>query len=124
MVNLTRSVSVELAAQRIRVNAIAPGMIRTPLATGRREEAWDRLVREKQPWPEPGLPQHIADTALFLAGEESRFITGQVIVVDGGLTAQGPDLFGHDAGSRMLRKAGLNTGSTGLPGTVREVPRP
>jgi NAD(P)-dependent dehydrogenase (short-subunit alcohol dehydrogenase family) len=122
--NLTRAVSTELAAHRIRVNAIAPGMIRTPLATGHREEAWDRLVREKQPWPEPGLPQNIADTALFLAGEESRFITGQVIVVDGGLTAQGPDLFGHDESSRMLRKAGLNTGSTGLPGSVREVRRP
>ncbi|MGH7383803.1 MAG: SDR family NAD(P)-dependent oxidoreductase [Candidatus Rokuibacteriota bacterium] len=124
VVNLSRVVSTELAAHRIRVNAIAPGMIRTPLATGRREEAWDRLVQDKQPWPEPGLPQHIADTALFLASEESRFITGQVIVVDGGLTAQGPDLFGHDTGSRMLRKAGLNTGSTGQPGTVREVRRP
>jgi NAD(P)-dependent dehydrogenase (short-subunit alcohol dehydrogenase family) len=123
VVNLTRAVSVELAAHRIRVNAIAPGMIRTPLATGGREEAWTRLVQAKQPWPEPGLPQHIADAALFLAGEESRFVTGQVIVVDGGLTAQGPDLFGHDAGSHLLRRAGLNTGSTGLPGTVREVRR-
>ncbi|MGH7299703.1 MAG: SDR family NAD(P)-dependent oxidoreductase [Candidatus Rokuibacteriota bacterium] len=124
VINLSRSVSTELAAHRIRINAIAPGMIKTPLATGRREEAWGRLVQDKQPWPEPGLPQHIADTALFLASEESRFITGQIIVVDGGLTAQGPDLFGHDTGSRMLRKAGLNTGSTGQPGTVREVPRP
>src|SRR5574338_354864 len=57
------------------------------------------------------LPEHIADTALFLASDESRFITGQVIVVDGGLTALGPDLFGHEPGSRLLRKAGLNTGS-------------
>jgi NAD(P)-dependent dehydrogenase (short-subunit alcohol dehydrogenase family) len=122
--NLSRSVSAELAAHRIRVNAIAPGMIKTPLAMGRREEAWDRLARQKQPWPDLGLPEHIADTALFLASDDSRFITGQVIVVDGGLTAMGPDLFGHEAGSRMLRKAGLNTGSTGLPGAVREIQSP
>jgi len=121
--NLSRAVASELAAHRIRVNAIAPGLIKTPLATGSREDAWERLVRQKQPWPEPGLPQHIADTALFLAGGESRFVTGQVVVVDGGLTALGPDLFGHDVDSRMLRKAGLNTGSTGLPGSVREVRR-
>lgn len=122
--NLSRSVSAELAAHRIRVNAIAPGMIKTPLAMGRREEAWDNLARQKQPWPDLGLPEHIADTALFLASDDSRFITGQVIVVDGGLTAMGPDLFGHEAGSRMLRKAGLNTGSTGLPGAVREIQSP
>jgi len=122
--NLSRAVSAELAAHRIRVNAIAPGMIKTPLAMGRREEAWDRLARAKQPWPDLGLPEHIADTALFLASDDSRFITGQVIVVDGGLTALGPDLFGHDAGSHLLRKAGLNTGSTGLPGAVREVHGP
>lgn len=122
--NLSRSVSAELAAHRIRVNAIAPGMIKTPLAMGRREEAWDRLARQKQPWPDLGLPEHIADTALFLASDDSRFITGQVIVVDGGLTAMGPDLFGHEAGSRMLRRAGLNTGSTGLPGAVREIQSP
>jgi NAD(P)-dependent dehydrogenase (short-subunit alcohol dehydrogenase family) len=120
--NLTRAVSAELAAYRIRANAIAPGMIKTPLAVADRAEAWDRLVRDKQPWPEPGMPQHIADAALFLASEESRFISGQVLVVDGGLTAMGPDLFGHHAGSRLLRRAGLNTGSTGVPGTMRDVP--
>ena len=121
--NLTRAVSTELAGHKIRVNAIAPGMINTPLAVGGREDAWTRLVRDKQPWPEPGMPQHIADAALFLASDESRFVTGQVIVVDGGLTAMGPDLFGHGATSRMLKKAGLNTGSTGVPGTQREVRR-
>jgi len=121
--NLSRAVSAEMAAHRVRVNAIAPGLIKTPLATGHREDAWERLVQQKQPWPDLGLPQHIADTALFLAGDESRFITGQVIVVDGGLTALGPDIFGHDVDSRMLRKAGLNTGSTGVPGRVREVRR-
>jgi len=121
--NLTRSVSVELAASLIRVNAIAPGGIKTPLATGRHEAAWDALIREKQPWPELGMPQHIADAALFLASEESRFITGQVLVVDGGLLAQGPNMFGRDANSPMLKKAGLNTGSTGAPGAIREVTR-
>jgi len=93
--NVSRSIWAELAAHRIRVNAIAPGMIRTPLATGYREDAFDRLAREKQPWPEPDQPQHIADTALFLASDESRFVAGQVFVVDGGLTAQGPDLLGQ-----------------------------
>jgi NAD(P)-dependent dehydrogenase (short-subunit alcohol dehydrogenase family) len=121
--NLTRSVSVELAASLIRVNAIAPGGIKTPLATGRHEAAWDKMIHEKQPWPELGMPQHIADAALFLASEESRFITGQVLVVDGGLMAQGPNMFGRDASSPMLKKAGINTGSTGAPGTIREVTR-
>ncbi|HKA62879.1 MAG TPA: glucose 1-dehydrogenase [Methylomirabilota bacterium] len=121
--NLSRAVSAEMATHRVRVNAIAPGLIKTPLATGHREDAWERLVQQKQPWPDLGLPQHIADAALFLASDESRFITGQVIVVDGGLTALGPDIFGHDVDSWMLRKAGLNTGSTGVPGSVREVRR-
>jgi len=122
--NLTRAVSAELADHRIRVNAIAPGMIKTPLAVGRNEAGWDRLVVEKQPWPEPGMPEHIADVALFLASEDARFVTGQVIAVDGGLTAQGPNIFGRGAGSRLLRKAGLNTGSTGVPGAVRETRQP
>jgi NAD(P)-dependent dehydrogenase (short-subunit alcohol dehydrogenase family) len=78
-------------------------------------------VAEKQPWPEPGMPRHIADAALFLASEDSRFVTGQVLTVDGGLTSQGPNIFGHDEASWLLKKAGINTGSTGVPGTVREI---
>jgi NAD(P)-dependent dehydrogenase (short-subunit alcohol dehydrogenase family) len=119
--NLTRAVSAELAHHHIRLNAIAPGMIKTPLAVGGNETAFDRVRREKQPWPEQGEPQHIADAALFLASEESRFITGQVIVVDGGVTALGPNIFGTGSASRLLKKAGVNTGSTGVAGTVREI---
>jgi NAD(P)-dependent dehydrogenase (short-subunit alcohol dehydrogenase family) len=119
--NLTRAVAAELAAHHIRVNAIAPGMIATPLAVAGKDEPYKRMVEAKQPWPEMGMPQHIADAALWLASEESRFVTGQVIVVDGGVSAQGPDIFGHGASSRMLKKAGLNTGSTGARGTVRDV---
>jgi hypothetical protein len=81
------------------------------------------VVAERQPWPEHGDPQHIADAALFLASEESRFMTGQVLTVDGGVTALGPNLFGRDASSLFLKKAGVNTGSTGVQGTVRDVAR-
>jgi NAD(P)-dependent dehydrogenase (short-subunit alcohol dehydrogenase family) len=119
--NLTRAVAAELSAHRIRVNAIAPGMIATPLAVAGKDEPYKRMVEAKQPWPEMGMPQHIADAALWLASEESRFVTGQVIVVDGGVSAQGPDIFGHHPDSRMLKKSGLNTGSTGARGTVRDV---
>ena len=119
--NLTRAVAAELSAHRIRVNAIAPGMIATPLAVAGKDEPYKRMVEAKQPWPEMGLPQHIADAALWLASDESRFVTGQVIVVDGGVSAQGPNIFGHDPSSRMLKKAGLNTGSTGARGTVRDL---
>ena len=119
--NLTRAVAAELSAYRIRVNAIAPGLIATPLAIAGKDEQYRRVVDSKQPWPEMGMPAHIADTALFLASDELRFITGQTIVVDGGISAQGPNVFGFGSSSRMLKKAGVNTGSTGARGTVRDV---
>ncbi len=91
VINLTRSVALELAEHGIRVNCICPGGIATPLlagAMGGTEQALD-LVRTAlagfQPVPRSGLPEDIAKTALWLAGDESTFVTGQAIVVDGGL---------------------------------------
>ena len=121
VVNLTRAAAVELAPDRIRVNAICPGVILTPLAVGRADpaSAADRFA-QLQPWPEHGTGDDIAGAALFLAGDDSRFVTGEALVVDGGLTALGPGL------SRQLRidsagagAVGVNRGTTGQGATVR-----
>ena len=120
VVNLTRAAAVELAPDRIRVNAICPGVILTPLALGRADPAAaaDRFA-QLQPWPEHGTGDDIAGAALFLAGDDSRFVTGEALVVDGGLTALGPGL------SRQLRidsahgAVGVNRGTTGQGATVR-----
>ena len=124
VINLTRAVSAELAADRIRLNAIAPGTIETPLAHGGHPERFRARALGHQPWPEMGQPEHIASAALFLASDDAAFITGETIVVDGGLSAQGPNLWGRDRStSPMLKKAGLNTGTTGEAGSVRELPK-
>jgi NAD(P)-dependent dehydrogenase (short-subunit alcohol dehydrogenase family) len=121
VINLTRAAAVELASDRIRVNAICPGVILTPLALGRGDPATaaERFA-QLQPWPDHGSGDDIAGAALFLAGDDSRFVTGEALVVDGGLTALGPGL------TRQLRidsaragAVGVNRGTTGLGATVR-----
>jgi NAD(P)-dependent dehydrogenase (short-subunit alcohol dehydrogenase family) len=120
VVNLTRNVAVELGPHRIRVNAIAPGAISTPLLhRGRPEKYQAQLTR--QPWPETGEGRHIADTALFLCSDEARFITGETVVVDGGLAAQGLSMWGTGRDNPFLRKAGLDQGTTGAGTKVRDV---
>ena len=124
VVNLTRAAALELAADRIRVNAICPGAIDTPLlAQGRRKVTEDEPRLRFQPWPDHGRADDIAGAALFLAGDDSHFITGEAIVVDGGLSAAGPSASG------MSRTApagfvGMNRGTTGLPASVRSRPEP
>jgi NAD(P)-dependent dehydrogenase (short-subunit alcohol dehydrogenase family) len=122
VVNLTRAVAVELAAQRIRVNAICPGGILTPLLHRGSPDAIAPLLSQLQPWPEVGLPEHIAAVALFLASDDARFVTGEALVADGGLTAAGGNalqLLGQ--GQMAYAAAGVDRGTTGLEPTLRMV---
>lgn len=122
VVNFTKAVSIELAADLIRVNAICPGAIATPLlALGGDVDELAKTLTAVQPLPVAGRGEDIAATALFLASDDSAFVTGASLVVDGGLTAAGPGL--HNRAGRENPLAGLtgvSRGSTGEePFTVR-----
>jgi NAD(P)-dependent dehydrogenase (short-subunit alcohol dehydrogenase family) len=91
VVNLTRSVALEVAKDSIRVNCICPGGINTPLIYERigGEEIAGQLLQALQPLPRAGRSEDIAAMALFLASDDSVFVTGAAMVVDGGFTAGG-----------------------------------
>lgn len=126
VINLTRSAAVELGPQRIRVNAICPGFIATPLAEGRDPEGTRAAFSRAQPWPDHGTGDHIAGAALFLASDDSEFVNGEALVVDGGLTAAGPNLSQRFAkiSARNARVAGITKGSTGLAPELRSLDDP
>lgn len=119
IINLTRSVAVELAPHRIRVNAVAPGPLMTELFHRGKSEQAAQTILQRQPWPTPGGAADVAGVVAFLAGEDAGFITGETIVVDGGLLARGPALFGEGQNSALLRAAGLDKGTTGQPSESR-----
>ncbi|HSG89247.1 MAG TPA: SDR family oxidoreductase [Pseudomonadales bacterium] len=123
VVSMTRSAAVELAADRIRVNAICPGLIATPLPGDGDEEKAARRFEGGQPWPETGTGDHIAGAALFLASEDSRFVTGEAMVVDGGLSAEGPALSRRmpNLSARNAGVSGVTRGSTGEGPTLRKL---
>jgi NAD(P)-dependent dehydrogenase (short-subunit alcohol dehydrogenase family) len=83
--SLTKVVALELARRNITVNAIAPGIIETPMARGITAEQFERIAKAT-PVGHIGQPADIAHAAMFLVADEAGYITGQVIDVDGGLT--------------------------------------
>jgi len=79
----TKSAAQALAGHNIRINAIAPGLIETEILDGVEQSTIDSIV-EATPLGRIGTPEDVADLARFLLSEESRFITGQTLVVSGG----------------------------------------
>jgi 2-dehydro-3-deoxy-D-gluconate 5-dehydrogenase len=89
VVQLTKSLAVAWAEDGIRVNAIAPGWIETPMtAPARSDAARNRAILERTPLGRWGTPDDIAGPALFLASDAARFVTGAVLAVDGGYSAK------------------------------------
>jgi 2-deoxy-D-gluconate 3-dehydrogenase len=87
LINFTRTVAREWASSRIRVNAIAPGWIETDLNVGARQDPnFYETIRSTIPMGRWGQAEEVAAVARFLASDAASFITGAVIVVDGGQT--------------------------------------
>ena len=122
VVSLSKTTAVELAPHDIRVNAICPGVIFTPLMHSGNEEQAEEVIEEIQPLSKRGEGSDIAGMAVFLAGDDSLFVTGQEHIVDGGLLASGPRMIGRLHNSRNLhRMAGMAYGSSGQVPTFRRL---
>lgn len=87
IVSITRSMAIAYAKQNIRVNAIAPGYVETPILTGITEEGRE-FLKQAHPIGRLGRPEEIASAVNFLASDESSFLTGATIPVDGGYVSQ------------------------------------
>lgn len=94
---LTKNLSVELAADNIRINAVAPGVVPTPLYGQLSDEQLDAL-NHVQPLGRYGTPKDIADAVLYLAG--ATWVTGVILPVDGGVDAGGDGVY-HAAEAAM-----------------------
>lgn len=119
LLGLTRVAAAELAADRIRVNTVNPGMIKTPLSSHAQGTALGEAFRKACPWPDEGAPRDVAAVIAFLAGEDSGFVTGESLTVDGGMIANGPLAGLADPAGGPTSVVGVNRGSTGAESTVR-----
>ena len=87
VVNMARSLAVEYAKERIRVNVVSPGYISTPLLQGLADDALQRLA-DLHPMGRLGTAREVAKAIIFLASDDASFITGTSLLVDGGYTAR------------------------------------
>jgi NAD(P)-dependent dehydrogenase (short-subunit alcohol dehydrogenase family) len=114
VIHLTRTVAKELGESNVRVNCVCPGGIATPIfgkALGLATQVADQTVEPMkqvlagiQPIPRAGMPQDIANAALFLASDESAFVNGHALVVDGGLVG-GRGWSESQAGGKSIKTA-------------------
>ena len=93
VINMTRSMALELAPNKIRVNCICPGMVDTDMyrnfiKTSENPDALHTHFMKSHPLGRIGKPEDIACGALFLASDEADWITGAILPIDGGITAQ------------------------------------
>ncbi len=117
VIHMTRCAAAELSPRKIRVNAICPGLIATSIfgtALGMAREGADQMAAmiaqnaaSAQPIPKAGLPEDIAAAALYLASDDSRFVTGTHIVVDGGITIGGRHAWDQTAESPFASIFGM-----------------
>ena len=88
VIGLTRSAALDYAGQNLRINAVAPGYIETPMMdrfTGGTAEGWNKIESE-EPIGRAGKAEEIADAVLWLCSDQASFVVGHALVVDGGQT--------------------------------------
>ena len=85
----TRAVAAEVAGKGIRVNAIAPTFIKTPMSIPwLKDRAFKKFVTSRIPWGRLGQPEDVVGAVLFLVSDSADLITGTTLLIDGGWTAQ------------------------------------
>ena len=94
VINLVKVAATQLAGANIRVNAICPGLIETGMTQGiyemARSSGKEEMIGQLNPLKRGGVPEEIANSALFLASDESSYVNGHALVVDGGLSISHP----------------------------------